>query len=135
MARVQFKGIADQQEPESLPDDTYELRIIKANHGPGKTDPTKLRTEVILDCPAQPDSQGIFFYIGDENPDGDPKSESFKRLNAARFMTLFGIPFDNDGFDLEDFLGKTASVRTKSVKDEETGREGVNLILPPLLSE
>lgn len=130
MARVEYKGLADKTEPENLPDDTYQLRIVKATHGPGKQDPKKLRVEVILDCPAQPDAQGVFFYIPDKTED----TSSFSELQTARFLTVFGIPFDNDGFDIDDFLGKTAEIRTESTKDE-TGRENINLKLPPLPKE
>ena len=42
--------------------------------------------------------------------------------------TAFNIEFDEAGYDTDDFLGKTATVRTKSEKDEE-GRINVSLKL------
>ncbi|KKN58679.1 hypothetical protein LCGC14_0549710 [marine sediment metagenome] len=131
MAKVAYKGIADRQEPTHLEDDVHNLRIVKATHGAGKADSTKFRTEVILDCPDQPDKQGVFHYLGDQNPDGDPKAEEFKGLMAKRFLIHFDIPFDDEGYDPDDFLGKQAATRTKQSKDDQ-GRTQVSLILPEI---
>lgn len=132
MAKVQYQGMGEAKEPELLVDDIHEIRIVKATHGPGKTDPNKFRTEVILDCPSVPDAQGIFHYISDRNPDGDPKSEAFKNLKNKQFFSHFGIPYDDDGYDLDDMLGKTAMTKTKLVVDDQ-GRKNVNLVLPELI--
>ena len=132
MARVQHKGIADAQEPVALETGVHNLRIVKASHGAGKGDPTKFRVEVMLDCPDQPDKNAVFFYIGDPNPEGEAKSENFKALMAKRFLTHFDIEFDETGFDLDDFLGKTASTRIVTSKSED-GRMNTNLDLPPIL--
>ncbi len=132
MARVQHKGIADAQEPVALTDGVHNMRIAKASHGAGKGDPTKFRVEVMLDCPEEPDKNAVFFYIGDPNPEGDPKAENFKALMAKRFLTHFDIPFDDTGFDLDDFFGKTADTRVVTTKDKE-GRVNTNLDLPPIL--
>lgn len=131
MAKVSYKDIGSAQEPTHLDDDVHMLRIIKASHGPGKADPTKFRTEVILDCPSQPDKQAIFHYLGDQNLEGDPKGEAYKLLLTKRFLLHFDIEFDDTGFDPDDFLGKQAETRTKQEKDEK-GRTSVTLILPEL---
>ena len=132
MTKVKYQGIDKAQEPTHLKDDVHLLRIIKATHGPGKTDPNKFRTEFILDCPQEPDTQGVFHYIGDPNPDGDPKGESYKFLLAKRFFMHFDVPFDEEGFDPDDALGKEAETRTLTEKDEETGRSSTKLLLPEL---
>ncbi len=133
MAKVTYKGIADAKPPELVEDDEHQLRITRATYGPGKTDPTKFRTEAIIEVMDVPDSQGIFHYLGDPNPDGDEKSEKFKALMTKKFLVAFGIDFDGEGFELDDFIGKTYTGRTKKTKDETTGRESVNLVLPDSL--
>ncbi len=133
MAKVTYHGIGNAEPPKMVEDDEHELRIIKATYGPGKADPTKFRTEVIIEVMDVPDSQGIFVYLSDPNPDGEEKSEKFKALNTRKFLTAFKITFDAEGFDLDDFMGKTYTGRTKKSKDEETGRESSNILLPDSL--
>ncbi len=133
MTKIGYKGIADAKPPELVEDYEHQLRIVNATYGPGKQDPKKFRTEVIIEVLDVPDSAGIFQYLSDPNPDGEEKSEKFKALMTKKFLTAFGIPFDGEGFDLDDFPGKTYTGRTKKSKDEETGRESANVILPESL--
>ncbi len=132
MAKVSYKGIGDAQEPVNLDDGPHLLRCIKAVYGPGKQDPTKFRCEVILDCPQEPDKNGVFHYISDPNPEGTEKGEAFKFLQTKRFMVAFGVDFDNEGYDPDDILGKEAEIVTKTEKDEKTGMTSTKLVLPEL---
>ena len=146
MAKVNYKGIADAKEPELLPDGLKNLRILKAEYKEGKVE-GKHHTLVIIDCPERPDCQSIFFYLGDPmgfeeymsfNPDKSKedwdKAEAFKSLNAKRFMVHFDIPWDEDGYDTDDFAGKTADTITQQSESEYEGkkRKQVDMILPEL---
>ncbi len=140
MARVDQKGIADAKEPERLKDGVHNLQILSAKHEPGKKT-GRMRTEVMLVCPEEPDTQAVFHYLTipreeedylSENPGKGPadhkKSEKFKSLNNKRFLIQFDIPFDNKGFETEDFSGKTAPVRTQIEVDDQD-RKSVKLLL------
>ncbi len=130
MTKVGFRGIADNKEPELLSDGPHDLRIVKATYAEGKK-PGRFRTEVVLESLDTPDAVGVFHYLADPNPEGTEKGEKYKGLLLKRFCTLFDIPFDEDGFDTDDFLGKLAVVVTKIETDDE-GRKSVKLVLPEL---
>ena len=143
MGRVGYSKIADAKEAELLTDGPNMLRIVKAEHGEG-TVKGKYRTQIIMDCPEQPDRQSVFLYLGDpatldeylvSRPDKGQedwvKSEDFKTLNTRRFLEAFQIPYDDEGFDTDDFMGRTALIPTYTEKDDK-GVDRVNLTLPEL---
>lgn len=132
MAKVNYKGIGDAQEAVNLEDGKHNLRCVKSTYGPGKGDATKFRTEVLLDCPEEPDKTGIFHYISDPNPDKEgEKGEAYKLLLNKRFFVLFNVPFDDEGYDPDDILGKEAECVVKTEMDEQ-GRKNTSLVLPEL---
>ena len=93
MAKVTYAGIADAVEAVHLKDDVHELKIVKASHGAGKADPTKFRTEILIEALDDPTAQGIFHYLGDPNPDGTEKGEAFKLLLTKKFLLAFDIRY------------------------------------------
>ncbi len=130
MPKVQYKGIADAQQPTLLDNGPHDLRIVKATYAEGKT-PGRFRTEVVLESLDILDSQGVFHYIADLNPEGTEKGENYKTLLLKQFCTAFDIPFDESGFDTDDFSGKVANIVTV-VDTDDQGRKSVKLLLPEL---
>ncbi len=131
MPKVGYKGIADAKEPTLLSDGPHDLRIVKATWGESKTI-GRFRTEVVIESLDSPDSVGIFHYISDPNPEGTEKGEIYKMLLTKRFCHVFDIPFDEEGFDTDDFPGKVANIVTKTDTEQETGRKSTSLVLPEL---
>lgn len=143
MTRVDYQGIADAKEPELLPDGVHELRIITATFK--ESNAGKMMTEVMMDCPETPDAQPIYHYLTtpvtledylQANPQKAKadweRSENFKALGNKRFLTHFDIPYDEGGYDTEDFVGQTAGTRTKVSDIDDQGRRRVELKLPSL---
>lgn len=146
MARVNFKGIETAKEPELLPDAVHQLRVVKAEYGPGK-DPSKMRTQVIIDCPERPDCRSIFHYLSEPSTEDDYlrnnqgktredwiQAEEFKKLSTKRFLLCFDIPYDEEGYDTENFVGHTGScgVTTDLINENDPNSKTSKLILPEL---
>lgn len=146
MTRVAYPGIADAQPPPTLKDGPHELIITKAYRKESKTFPGTDNTEIVIVDQNEPDANAIFFYLVDpisletfieRKPDKSEedytKSENFKALNVKQFCKAFDIEFDEAGYELDDFLGKRATLMTTSEKDEKTGRVNVSIQLPPVV--
>ena len=104
---------------------------------------------VMLVAPQEDNVEPVFHYLysrltleqfladkPDKGPENHVNSENWKALNNKMFLTHFGIDFDEEGFDTDDFGGKTASVKTKQeVANDGSGRVSVTLQLPDLPQE
>ena len=148
MSRVGYKGIADATPPPTAEDSVHQLQIKSAKRKVPKsrTDGKETMTEVMIIIPSEPDVNPIYVYLNDPQPldeflekfEGKWEEADWKRfqnlnaLDIKKFCTAFGIPFDADGYDTDDFPGKVADIRTKSEKDDQ-GRINVSLVLPEVL--
>ena len=147
MTRVAYAKIGDAMPPPSLKDGPHELVITKAYRKASKANPeVESMCEVVIVDKSEPDANAIFFYLvdpidletfvgrkPDKNEEDWKKSENFKALNVKQFCVAFDIPFDDEGFDLDDFLGKTATLMTTSEKDPTTQRVNVSMKLPEVV--
>lgn len=146
MTRVAYPKIADAMPPESLKDGPHELVITKAYRKESKNFSGVENCEIVIVDKAEPEANAIFFYLVDpisletyfdRKPDKSEedwkKAENFKALNTKQFLKAFDIEFDDDGFDLDDFLGKTATLMTTSTKDPSTLRVNVSMQLPEVV--
>lgn len=148
MSRVEYAGIADATPPPVLADGVHQLQIKHAKRKVPKSrmDGKETMTEVMIICPSEPDASPIYMYFNDQQPldeflvkfEGKWGEDDWKRfgnmnaLDIKKFCSAFKIPFDEDGYDTDDFPGKAADIRTKSTKDAE-GRTNVELVLPEVL--
>lgn len=116
-----------------VPEGTYDLRIKRADIKPSKNKPGAINVVVILEIDGEPDAENIFHYISLPNSDDEEKSKNFKALQMKRFLHWFKIPFDSNGFSLEDFAGATA--RLPLLVDSYEGRTSNKLDLPRIPDE
>lgn len=122
MARVGYTGIADAKLPDVAPEDRYSLQVIGAEHK--KSNKGKLMTEIRIKIMGEERYKELRHYIMDELPE-DPEKAEGAQWRAQRFLDLFSIPYDDEGFDTEDFAGATAENVLVTVNepqaDPETG--------------
>lgn len=125
-----IKVALDAKEPEAAPEGEYDLRITKMEDGltSQKGAPmvkTTIRIEGVDDV--QPFNHWIVLP--------GPKTENvqFAKLQVQRFLEVFGIPHEGDGFDTEDLVG--AEGRCMLVQQE--GDDGVirNALRLPRLAD
>lgn len=116
-----------------VPEGTYDLRIKRADPKPSKKNPDATNIVVILEIDGEPDAEDIFHYIALPHPSDEDKSRNFKGLQMKRFLHWFKIPFDSNGFSVEDFPGATA--RLPVMVDEYEGRTKNVIDLPRIPDE
>ncbi len=147
MARIGYSGIADAKPPQHASDGPHELRISNAKYRKNKGN-DRYSTEVLIEVLDQ-EVLPIYHYLGvpedvesyiarrtdlDEKQaiEKHEKMEKAKAYSSKQFLHTFGISFDEEGYDTDDFFGKTATAETKQEVDDQNRRR-TNLVLPMVL--
>lgn len=131
MARIAL-NVTDAVESEIVPEGEYDLRIVRAVDGPSKDGTrTNIKVTIAIESADHPNAQPITHYLSTPKDDDADNTVNFMKLNIARFCQAFGIDYDDDGFDTDDFEGKTA---TLPVRIEETqNKNKINTLVLPRL--
>lgn len=121
--------LGDAAEPEAVPADEYDLRIVSHREKESRNGNAMTQVTIAIEDANYPNASVFNFFIMHVQP-GDDNFE-FMNLNNARFLQLFGIPYDENGFDDEDLVGATA----RASLTLDTGDDGVkrnSIVLPRL---
>src|SRR3990172_1004169 len=131
MARIEV-NLHDVQEPKPVPGGKrYGLTIAEAEFREAKND---IRVSIGIDDHL--DAPNVSHYISLPKAEDDEGKAKFKARMLKLFLVSFNIPHDEDGFEVEDFLGATAEVElTLSDPDKEPGPIYNRLRLPRLQDE
>jgi hypothetical protein len=143
------QAIADAKESEAVPEGEYDLRIISAvlHKKKGTEDGDiygSVKCVIGIDSADHPNAAPFQHYVplvtGEED---DAGKVNMKLVMQRRFLELFNIPYEDDGFDPDDMPGATCTGKLGQEMVEE-GANGQklespyprnNLILPRLKSE
>lgn len=117
--------IADATEDELVPEAEYELRIAavteKDSKGTGKP-----MLEVLIEItnpPAEVRTPApVFHYVSLPHEDDEPKALQYKLRMIRRLLEVFGVAFEDNGFDSDDLLGATGNCLV--FQQEQTKEEG-----------
>jgi hypothetical protein len=90
---------------------------------------------VTLDILGHDNAPQVRHYMSIPQQDDEPKKFSFKVLLLRRFCEAFGIPFDAEGFNLDDFVGATATVELQLSEPDGNGNVYNRLVVPPMKGE
>lgn len=95
------------QEPDIVPEGSYNLRIVKAEDGESKQGNEMTTVYIKVESDDFPNSQIIKHWLTYPNS-GTPEDQRAMRLiDIKRFLTCFGIKFEGEGFNSEDLVGAT----------------------------
>lgn len=123
-------ALSDAKEPTVAPEGEYELLIEKAEHYQSKHS-GNYSVRCIIGFTEHPEFQNIFHYVSLPGSEDAADKVSIKLLMAKRFLTTFGIAHEEDGFNVEDFVGATGTMFVKAEVDNED-RESNSISLPKL---
>lgn len=131
-----IKVALDAQEPEVAPDADYDLRIVKceeAKSGEKAKIPGEpyLKVMIVIEEPGVeylPIWHNIMIPTKKTSEDNVPRY----KLGIQRFLSVFNIPGDADGFDTDDFLGATGRCAVVQTENDQTGEPRNELRLPRL---
>ena len=119
-------------ESRPVPNGKYDLVIASAEEKTAKSGAPMIVCSLGIE--GHTDAPNVTHFIS--LPDGsDATKDNFKGLMLKRFLTMFSIPFDEDGFDLDVFSGATARAELTLSEPDDNGNVYNRLQLPKLASE
>lgn len=114
-------------------DGTYTL-VIESAEEKVKEETGRTNIAVRIAFEDHPDNQSIFHNVSLPIPDDKDTTRKMLTINLKRFLTLFNIPYEGRGFNVEDFLGARAeNVMVKKEPREDKPEEEQNRIVIPKL--
>lgn len=134
-------AVTQAQEAEVIPEGHYDLRIhsTKDRHNEEKgTD--SIEVMILVESVDHPNAQPLNFYLPLVGVNDEPKTKQFKLLQQRRFLEAFGIPYNETGFDTDDFAGASANlpVTQGEVTPKDTSKPKYmknEIVLPRLAAE
>lgn len=122
-------------EPKAVSNGRYDLQISSAEETLSK-EKKKPMVVAYVAIEGHVDAPNVRHNISLPQPDDEPKAKEFKMLLLKRFLTLFKIPYDSNGFNVEDFVGARAdNAELKLGEVDEKGNQYNELVLPRMASE
>lgn len=118
-------------EPKPVPNALYDLEIVSAESVSSQKGQPQV--EVHLGIKGHEDAPIVRHYISLPSEGDDADKKRNKLLFAKRFCHLFNIPYDETGFDTDDFVGSKA--RCELTTEERNGATYNRLNLPRLKDE
>ena len=119
------------QESRPVPNGRYNVVIASAEENKSKAGNDQI--VVSLGIEGHADAPNVSHWISIPGA-GDEKA-AFKLLMMKRFLNAFKIPYDDSGFDVQDFVGATASLDLTLSEPDDNGNTYNRLQLPKLPSE
>ena len=130
MPRINVE-LKDAQELEVAPEGEYDLRIVKAEDGESKSGNDM--TTVTIAFEGHPEWQAVRHWITYPNADTPPDQRAMRLIDITRFLTCFGVNFDDDGFDSDDLVGQTG--RCLVIQEEADDGNTYNRLRLPRLKK
>lgn len=121
----------DVREGELVPNGEYELVIAKAEDKPSKKGNPMTRIVIRIEDAPVSNPAPVMYYMNHLTPDLPSDQRQMRSLEIKRFLTLFRVPFGDEGFETEDLVGS----RARALVEQEQGEDGQmrhRLILPRL---
>ena len=122
------------QESKPVPAGRYDLVIATAEEARTK-EGGRPQIKVSIGVVGHDGAPNVSHYISLPAPGDDPNKASFKALLLKRFLTLFSIPHDAQGFDLDDFVGASASGELTLSEPDDNGNVYNRLQVPRIRDE
>lgn len=121
------------QESRPVPNGRYDLVVASAEETTSKAGAPQIK--VSLGIEGHDTAPNVSHYISLPGSGDEPNKAQFKALLLKRFLTAFNIPFDSDGFNVDDFPGATARCELTMSEPDDNGNVYNRLQLPRIASE
>jgi hypothetical protein len=123
----------DVNEPSLAQEGEYDLRIVKAEDGESKSGNDMTSLLIIIEGAEGAGLAPIRHWLTYPGPDTPPEQKAMRLIDIKRFLTCFGIRFDEGGFDSDDLIGATGHC----LVIQEKGDDGntYNRLRPPRLKK
>ncbi len=135
MGFLNVGGLADAQEPELIPDSRTHLRVANV-HTYQKEDSGRTITRIIhkVEDERFPNAADIPYWMSYPMEGDSDNAVKIMTLNIKRYLTMAGVPFENNGFNEEDLYGAEFDANVVQQEDD-AGVMRNNIILDRIASE
>jgi len=93
---------------EVLPEGRYQVRVVAAEEVTSSSGKPMLR--LTIEATEYPYAEPIFHNVLLPTSDMPEKQVNLSLNNLKVLLVVFGVPFTDEGFNTEDFIGKIADV-------------------------
>lgn len=133
------QAVADAKEDTVVPEAEYDLEIIsytmeisKKAKAAGVNDPNMIHVVIAIRSDEYENARPINHYL--MLTDADDEYRAMRLRDQRRFLECFGIDYEDNGFDPEDFVGAKGHALV-TVEANPKGGESNSLRLPPFKDE
>lgn len=120
----------DAQESEVVPEGRYNLTARDIEYT-NTSEKHNIRVIVVHDDAPIENAAPIFHYLALPKKGDDDEKRKVKMLMTKRFLHWFNVPYEGNGFDMNDIPGASASMMPVG-QDTYEGRTKNTLELPPI---
>lgn len=117
------------KEPELLKEGEYALRIVKAEDKTSKNGSEM--TAIVIEAEGQ-SAASIRHWLVYPDVTTPPDQRGYRLLDIKRFLAVFGVPFEEGGFNSEDLVGATGTCLVVQEANKDTDEVFNRLRLPRL---
>src|SRR5690606_6161340 len=111
------------QEKRPVPKGVYELRVENAeNHISNESKKPSVKVTLLIE--GNPEAPKVIHYLPLPNQDDDADKVSNKMIMIKRFLECFGITYEDNGFNLEDFFGAAGQCELGLTDPDDPGANG-----------
>ena len=124
------------KEKQPVPKGTYDLLIENAvEHTSKESGKPSIKCTIAIE--GHPEASKVTHYVPLPNDEDDAAKTANKMIMIKRFLVAFGIPFEDNGFNVEDFFGARgqAELQLTSPDEDPNGNIYNRLNLPRLADE
>jgi hypothetical protein len=97
----------DDFESQPVPEGNYDLRVISAKDKESKAGNPMTEIMIGIEDGEHPNASPLFYYLN--YPPKDHEWYNLMWQANTRFLTIFSIPYDGDGFNTDDLEGATGN--------------------------
>lgn len=126
-------NLSDIQESKPVSNGRYDLIIASAEETKSKNGADQLKVSIGIQ--GEDKAPNLTHFISLPGGSDDAQKANFKMLLLKRFLHTFKIPYDSDGFNVEDFVGSTAVCDLTLSEPDDSGNIYNRLQLPRLPTE
>lgn len=136
MSFIQMSGsFSNVQERKPVPRGTYDL-VIKNAEAYQSAESKKNSIKVTIGIEGHDEAAAVLHYVSLPGEGDDADKVSTKMLMIKRFLEAFSIPYEDDGFAIEDFFGARASCElTLTDPDDDANGNTYNRLNLPRLED
>lgn len=121
------------QESKPVSAGRYDLTIASAEEWKSQKGAPQIKVSIGIN--GHDEAPNVTHFISLPAEGDDPQKAQFKALFLKRFLSLFKIPFNGNGFSLDDFPGATATAELTLSEPDDSGSVYNRLQLPRLKGE